>query len=90
MTSYPHASAKSRTTKRAVAKKLATRTMQIAEEGRPPVARPDALPAKPSSAKLLACVSRAKHKRLTEMLHDLRIRAEALSANADGLLSRLS
>ncbi len=47
-------------------------------------------PAAPPRARVLACVTQAKHQRLTEMLRDLRFGAEALSANADSLLSRLS
>jgi hypothetical protein len=78
MTSHPYTSAKARATKRAAAKTVAAPAIQIVK------------PAAPLAAKPVACITQAKHKRLREMLRELRIGAEALSANADGLLSRLS
>ena len=85
MTSRPYASARSRATKRLAAKNVADQTIPIINKAGVAVMKPVALSAKP-----LACATQAKHKRITEMLSDLRIGAEALSANADGLLSRLS
>ncbi len=90
MASHPYASTKLKTRKKAAAKNAVARTVQAMQKLDLPTMVPVGRPAAPSSPKLLACVSQAKHQRLTEMLRDLRAGAEALSANADSLLSRLS
>ena len=85
MSSRPYASAPGRATTRAAAKNVADQTIQIVNKAGAPGMKPAA-----SSAKPLACITQAKHKRLIEILDDLRVGAEALSVNADSLLSRLS
>jgi hypothetical protein len=47
-------------------------------------------PRKPATEAAAERLSRAKHERASEMLRELRRGAEALSANADRLLSRLT
>jgi len=90
MASHPYASTKLKTRKKAAAKNAVARTAQAMQKLGLPTMVPVGRPAAPSSPELLACISQAKHQRLTEMLRDLRAGAEALSANADSLLSRLS
>ncbi len=90
MASHPCASTKLKTRKKAAAKNAVSRTAQAMQKLDPSAMIPVGRPAAPSSPELLACISQAKHQRLTEMLRDLRAGAEALSANADSLLSRLS
>ncbi len=82
MVSQPYALTKVKAKKK-VAAVRATQALQ--KPGAPAIE-----PAAPPPARVLACVMQAKHQRLTEMLRDLRFGAEALSANADSLLSRLS
>ncbi len=86
MAAHPYASIKTKIRKRAVVKYEVAAPAPIAHVREVPTAewdvRPDAEPP--------LGISQAKHQRLAEMLRDLRIGAEALSANADGLLSRLS
>jgi len=94
MASHPYASTKLKTRKKAAAKNAVARTAQAMQKldlpTMMPVAAPTGMLATSSSPELLACISQAKHQRLIEMLRDLRAGAEALSANADNLLSRLS
>ncbi len=47
-------------------------------------------PRKPATEAAAERLSRGKHERASEMLRELRRGAEALSANADRLLSRLT
>ena len=86
MTSHPYASTRMKAKKRAVTRNAAAQAHQSNEAAGHPAAEAQI----PSPAKPLAYLSQAKHRRLSEMLHDLRAGAEALSANADNLLSRLS
>jgi len=90
MASNPYASTKLKTRKRAAAKNAVARTTQAMQKLDLSTMIPVASSATPSSPELPACISQAKHERLIEMLRDLRAGAEALSANADSLLSRLS
>ena len=86
MAAHPYASIKAKVRKRAVVKYEVASPAPIAYLCEPSAAEWDAA----SDAGSPTGASQAKHKRLAEMLRDLRIGAEALSANADGLLSRLS
>ena len=86
MASHPYAPTKLKMRKRAAANNAAARTAQAMHKLNLPAMEPAA----PPNPKPLACITQAKHRRLTELLRDLRAGAEALSANADGLLSRLS
>lgn len=86
MVSQPYALTKVKAKRKAVVTGAAVRATQARQKP----AIPAIEPAAPPPARLLACVTQAKHRRLTEMLRDLRFGAEALSANADSLLSRLS
>lgn len=86
MASHPYASIKTRIRKRAVVKYEFASPVPLTHICEPPRSEWDA----PPSAEPSTGASQAKHQRLAEMLRDLRIGAEALCANADGLLSRLS